>query len=98
MDKEYVKDMLEDIKGLAEHQDFSGIIAICENELEEINEKTIKQDIISVSRIIEDAKYEITRLKNEDTDKLYRMLNDASTVLRKLVIKKELNTADNENV
>ena len=97
MDKEYVKDMLEDIKGLAEYQDFSGIIAICENELEEINEKTIKQDIISVSRIIEDAKYEITRLKNEDTDKLYRMLNDVSTVLRNLVIKKELNTADNEN-
>lgn len=97
MDKEYVKDMLEDIKGLAEHQDFSGIIAICENELEEINEKTIKQDIISVSRIIEDAKYEITRLRSEDTEGLYKMLNDASTVLRNLVIKKELNTADNEN-
>ena len=88
MDKEYVKDMLEDIKGLAEHQDFSGIIAICENELEEINEKTIKQDIISVSRIIEDAKYEITRLRSEDTEGLYKMLNDASTVLRNLVIKK----------
>ena len=88
MDKEYVKDMLEDIKGLAEHQDFSGIIAICENELEEINEKTIKQDIISVSRIIEDAKYEITRLRSEGTEGLYKMLNDASTVLRNLVIKK----------
>lgn len=98
MDKEYVKDMLEDIRSLAEHQDFSGIIAMCENEIEIINQETIKQDIISVSRIIEDAKYEITRLKNEDTDKLYRMLNDASTVLRNLVIKKELNTADNENV
>lgn len=98
MDKEYVKDMLEDIRSLAEHQDVNGILAICENELEQINEETIKQDIISISRITEDAKYGITRFKNEDTDKLYRMLNDASTALRSLVIKKELNTADNENV
>lgn len=99
MDEKYVKDVLEDIKSLAEHQEINGIIAICENELEQIEQKTIKQDIISVSRIIEDAKYEITRLRGEDTDGLYKMLNDASTILRNLVIKKELNIESaNENV
>lgn len=99
MDEKYVKDVLEDIKSLAEHQEINGIIAICENELEQIEQKTIKQDIISVSRIIEDAKYEITRLRGEDTDGLYKMLNEASAVLRNLVIKKELNIESaNENV
>lgn len=90
MDANYVKDVLEDIKSLAEHQDVNGIIAICENELEEIEQRTIKQDIIDVSRIIEDAKYEITRLRGEATDDLYKMLNEASAVLRNLAIKKEL--------
>lgn len=99
MDEKYVKDVLEDIKSLAEHQEINGIMAICENELEQIEQKTIKQDIISVSRIIEDAKYEITRLRGEDTDGLYKMLNEASAVLRNLVIKKELNIESaNENV
>lgn len=99
MDEKYVKDVLEDIKSLAEHQDINGILAICENELEQIDQRTIKQDIISVSRIIEDAKYEITRLRGEDTDGLYKMLNEASAVLRNLVIKKELNIESaNENV
>ena len=99
MDEKYVKDVLEDIKSLAEHQEINGIIAICENELEQIEQKTIKQDIISISRIIEDAKYEITRLRGEDTDGLYKMLNEASAVLRNLVIKKELNIEfANENV
>ena len=90
MDENYAKDILEDIKNLAEHQDINGILAICENELEEIEQRTIKQDIIDVSRIIEDAKYEITRLRGEDTDGLYKMLNEASAVLRNLAIKKEL--------
>lgn len=90
MDEKYVKDILEDIKNLAEHQDINGILAICENELEEIEQRTIKQDIIDVSRIIEDAKYEITRLRGEDTDEIYKMLNEASAVLRNLAIKKEL--------
>lgn len=99
MDANYVKDVLEDIKSLAEHQDINGIIVICENELEQIEQRTIKQDIIDVSRIIEDAKYEITRLRGEDTDGLYKMLNEASAVLRNLVIKKELNIESaNENV
>lgn len=99
MDENYAKDILEDIKNLAEHQDINGILAICENELEQIEQRTIKQDIIDVSRIIEDAKYEITRLRGEDTEGLYKMLNDASTILRNLAIKKELNnTATNENV
>ena len=99
MDEKYVKDILEDIKSLAEHQDVNGILAICENELEQIEQRTIKQDIIDVSRIIEDAKYEITRLRGEDTDEIYKMLNEASAVLRNLVIKKELNIESaNENV
>ncbi len=99
MDEKYVKDVLEDIKSLAEHQDINGILAICEKELEQIDQRTIKQDIISVSRIIEDAKYEITRLRGEDTDEIYKMLNEASAVLRNLVIKKELNIESaNENV
>lgn len=99
MDENYAKDILEDIKNLAEHQDINGILAICENELEQIEQRTIKQDIIDVSRIIEDAKYEITRLRGEDTDEIYKMLNEASAVLRNLVIKKELNIeSTNENV
>lgn len=99
MDENYAKDILEDIKNLAEHQDINGILAICENELEQIEQRTIKQDIIDVSRIIEDAKYEITRLRGEDTDEIYKMLNEASAVLRNLVIKKELNIESaNENV
>lgn len=99
MDKNYVKDILEDIKNLAEHQDINGILAMCENEIEELDKLTEKQEIINVSRIIEDAKYELTRLRYDDIDGLYAMLNDASKILRNWVIEKELNTtATNENV
>ena len=37
MDKEYVKDMLEDIINLAKENDTNGIIAICKNEIESID-------------------------------------------------------------
>lgn len=99
MDKNYVKEMLEDIRNLAVRQDFTGIIAMCENEIEELDKLTEKQEIINASRIIEDAKYELTRLRYDDPDKLYEMLDNASKILRNLVIKKELNTTtSNENV
>ena len=99
MNENYVKDMLEDLKSLAQLGDANGIIAMCENEIETINQRTIKRDVVSALRIIEDAKYEITRLRSEDTEGLYKMLNDASVILRNLVIKKELNIESaNENV
>lgn len=98
MDSKYVKDMLEDVRNLAVNGNTTGIIAMCENEMEVIERATIKQEIINVSRIIEDAKYELTRLRHDDTDGLYKMLNDASKVLRNLAIKKELNIATNETV
>lgn len=99
MDEKYVKDMLEDVRNLAVNGDTTGIIAMCENEIEVIEKLTIKQEIINASRIIEDAKYELTRLRNDDTDGLYEMLNNASKILRNLAIKKELNTTTtNENV
>lgn len=98
MDSKYVKDMLEDVRNLAVNGNTTGIIAMCENEIEVIERATIKQEIINVSRIIEDAKYELTRLRHDDTDELYKMLNDASKVLRNLAIKKELNIATNETV
>lgn len=88
MDSKYVKDMLEDVKNLAVNGNTTGIIAMCENEMEVIERATIKQEIINVSRIIEDAKYELTRLRHDDTDGLYKMLNDASKMLRNLAIKK----------
>mgnify|MGYP004663625815 CR=1 FL=1 len=99
MNENYVKDMLEDLKSLAQLGDANGIIAMCENEIETINQRTIKRDVVSALRIIEDAKYEITRLRSEDIEGLYKMLNEASTILRNLVIKKELNIESaNENV
>ena len=98
MDEKYVKDMLEDLKNLAVNGNITGIIAMCENEIEVLNKLTIKQELVNASRIIEDAKYELTRLRHDDTDELYKMLNDASKVLRNLAIKKELNIATNETV
>ena len=99
MDSKYVKDMLEDVRNLAVNGDTTGIIAMCENEIEVIEKLTIKQEIINASRIIEDAKYEITRLRHDDANGLYEMLNNASKILRNLAIRKELNTTTtNENV
>ena len=99
MDSKYVKDMLEDVRNLAVKGDATGIIAMCENEIEEIEKLTIKQEIINASKIIEDAKYELTRLRHDDVNGLYEMLNNASKILRNLAIKKELNTTTtNENV
>lgn len=99
MDSKYVKDMLEDVRNLAKHRDTTAIIAMCENEIEVLEKLTIKQEIVNASRMIEDAKYEITRLRHDDTDGLYEMLNNASKILRNLAIRKELNTTTtNENV
>lgn len=99
MEEKYVKDMLEDIKNLAVNGDLVGIIAMCENEIEEIEKRTLKQEVVDTVKLIEDAKYEITRLRHDDTDELYNMLNSASKFLRNLAIKIELNTsATNENV
>ena len=94
MEEKYVKDMLEDIKNLAVNGDLVGIIAMCENEIEEIEKRTIKQDIVDASRMIEDAKYELTRLRCEDIDGLYNTLNNASKLLRNLALKKELSLSD----
>ncbi len=99
MDEKYVKDMLEDIKKLALNSDMTGIIAICDNETEEIEKRTAKNEIIDILRTIEDAKYEIARLRHDDTDELYTMLDDSSKALKRLAVKEELNiTTDNENV
>lgn len=99
MEEKYVKDMLEDIKNLAVNGDLVGIVAMCENEIEEIEKRTLKQEVVDTVKLIEDAKYEITRLRHDDTDELYNMLNSASKFLRNLAIKIELNTsATNENV
>lgn len=99
MDRKYVKEMLEDVRNLAVNGDTKGIIAICKNKIEEIEKLTAKQEIINATRIIEDAKYELTRLRHNDTSGLYEMLNNASKILRNLAIRKELNTTTtNENV
>lgn len=99
MDEKYVKDMLEDLKNLAVNEDTTGIIAMCENEIEVLNRLTIKQELVNASRLIEDSKYELTRLRLDDSADLYEMLNDASKILRNLINKEELNnTATNENV
>lgn len=84
MDSKYVKGMLEDVRNLAVNGDTTGIIAMCENEIEVIEKLNIKQEIINASRIIEDAKYELARLRHDDTDGLYKMLNDASKTLKNL--------------
>lgn len=98
MKDKYAKDMLEDIKNLAVNGDLIGIIAMCENEIEVIKKRTLKQDVVDSVKLIEDAKYEITRLRHDDTNDLYDMLNDASKILRNLANKKELNIAGNETV
>ena len=98
MDRKYVKEMLGDVRNLAVNGDTKGIIAMCENEIEAIERLTIKQEIINVTRIVEDAKYELTRLRHNDTSGLDEMLNSASKILRNLAIKKELNIATNETV
>lgn len=99
MDKNYVKDLLEDIKNLAKNGDTTGIIAMCENEIVELEKLIIKQEVVNISRIIEDAKYELARLRHDDTDDLYKLLDCASKILRNLANKKELNTTTgNENV
>lgn len=99
MDEKYVKDMLEDLKNLAVNGNITGIIAMCENEIEVLNKLTIKQELVNASRIIEDSKYELTRLRIDDSTNLYEMLNDASKILRNLINKEELNTTTtNENV
>ena len=99
MDEKDVKALLGDIKYLAEHGEKNDVIAMCENEIEEIEKRTIKQDVIDLVRIIEDARYELTKLKEKDAEKIYEMLNKASKKLRNLANKKELNTTTtNENV
>ena len=69
------------------------------SQFEVIEKRTIKQDVIDLVRIIEDAKYELTKLTGNDAEKIYEMLNKASKKLRNLANKKELNTTTgNENV
>lgn len=99
MEEKYVKDMLEDIKNLALNENTRGIVAMCENEIEVIEKRTLKQEVVDTVKLIEDAKYEIARLRHDDTDDLYNMLNSASKFLRNLAIKIEPNTTTgNENV
>ncbi len=99
MDEKKVQELLESIKNEAEENNVVAVIALCENEIEEIKKRTLKQDVIDAVRFIEDAKYEICRLRHDDTDDLYKMLDDASKILRNLTNKKELNTTTaNENV
>lgn len=97
MEKEYVKDMLEDIKSLAQKQDFNGIIAICKNEIEEIDGLTIKQQLVDISKFIEDAKYELAMLRDSVSDDAYKMLNEASLGLRNLIINIKELTHELEN-
>ena len=94
MEEKYVKDMLEDIKNLALNVNINGIIAMCENEIEVIEKRTLKQEVVDTVKLIEDAKYEITRLRHDDTDDLYNLLNSASKFLRNLAIKIELSSSD----
>ena len=88
MEDKYAKDMLEDIKNLALNENLNGIVAMCENEIEAIEKRTIKQDIVDASKMIEDAKFEITKLKSDNTEELYALLNNASKLLRNLELKK----------
>lgn len=97
MEKEYVRDMLEDIKSLAQKQDFNSIIAICKNEIEEIDGLTIKQQIVDISKFIEDAKYELAMLRDSVSDDLYKMLDEASLGLRNLIINIKELTHELEN-
>lgn len=94
MDKNYVKDMLEDLKALAQHNDTTGIIAMCENEIELINKRSAKQDLIETLEQIEDARYEVSQIsQDERVDKILKKLKTASTSIRNLILKNELNIA-----
>ena len=99
MDEKKLQDFLERIIKEAENNNTVGIFAMCENEIEEIQKRTLKQDVVDAVRLVEDAKYEVTRLRHDDTDDLYKLLDCASKILRNLANKKELNkTTGNENV
>lgn len=94
MDKNYVKDMLEDLKALAQHNDTTGIVAMCENEIELINKRSAKQDLIETLEQIEDARYEVSQIsQDERVDKILKKLKTASTSIRNLILKNELNIA-----
>lgn len=94
MDKNYIKDMLEDLKALAQHNDTTGIIAMCENEIELINKRSAKQDLIETLEQIEDARYEVSQIsQDERVDKILKKLKTASTSIRNLILKNELNIA-----
>jgi 23S rRNA A1618 N6-methylase RlmF len=94
MDKNYIKDMLEDLKALAQHNDTTGIIAMCENEIELINKRSAKQDLIETLEQIEDARYEVSQIsQDERVDKILEKLKTASTSIRNLILKNELNIA-----
>ena len=94
MDKNYIKDMLEDLKALAQHNDTTGIIAMCENEIELINKRSAKQDLIETLEQIEDARYEVSQIsQDERVDKILEKLKAASTSIRNLILKNELNIA-----
>lgn len=94
MDKNYIKDMLEDLKALAQHNDTTGIIAMCENEIELINKRSAKQDLIETLEQIEDARYEVSQIsQDERIDKILKKLKTASTSIRNLILKNELNIA-----
>lgn len=94
MNENYVKDMLEDLKALAQHNDTTGIIAMCENEIELINKRSAKQDLIETLEQIEDARYEVSQIsQDERVDKILKKLKTASTSIRNLILKNELNIA-----
>lgn len=99
MDPIYFKELLEDIKKLAAEGDVNGIIAICDNELEEIDKYTIKQEIVELVRGVSEVKYKISKLKCENKKDLYELTDVTIKNLKRLVRKKELNTTTgNENV
>lgn len=94
MDKNYIKDMLEDLKALAQHNDVTGIIAMCENKIELINKRSAKQDLIETLEQIEDARYEVSQIsQDERVDKILEKLKAASASIRNLILKNELNIA-----
>lgn len=94
MDKNYIKDMLEDLKALAQHNDTTGVIAMCENEIELINKRSAKQDLIETLEQIEDARYVVSQIsQDERVDIILGKLKTASTSIRNLILKNELNIA-----
>lgn len=86
MEKNYVRDILEDIENLAQHQDINSIIAICKNELEEIDKLNIKQQLADILKTIEDVKYEVIRLRCSNSEDLYKMLDEVDLNLKNLII------------